>query len=50
MCVERNAYNDMENITNAKTAETTLETNFQPRRSGYLNDTFHKLDNLTLSF
>lgn len=49
MCVEGNAYSDIENITNAKTAWTTLETNFQPRGSGYLNDSFRKLDNLTLS-
>ena len=49
ICVEGNAYSDIENISNAKTAWTTLETNFQPRGSGYLNDTFRKLDNLTLS-
>ena len=47
MCIEGNACNDIKNFTNAKTAWTTLKTNFQPRRSGYLNDIFRKLDNLT---
>ena len=49
ICVKRNVYSDIENISNAKTAWITLETNFQPRDSGYLNNTFCKLDNLTLS-
>lgn len=49
MYVKTIAYNDIENITNARTAWTILETNFQHRGSGYLNNTFCKLDNLFFS-
>ena len=48
ICVEGNAYTDIENITNANKAWKTLEENFKPRGSGFLNDTFRKLDNLKL--
>ncbi len=48
ICVEGNAYTDIENITNANSAWKILEENFKPRRSGFLNDTFGKRDNMTL--
>lgn len=40
MCVEGNIYNDIKNITNARTAWIILETNFTSRRSRYINDMF----------
>lgn len=49
ICIEGNVYSDIENISNVKTAWTILETNFQPRGSDHLNDTFCKIDNLTFS-
>lgn len=42
ICVEGNAYTDIENITNASDAWKTLEENFKPRGSGFLNNTFSK--------
>lgn len=48
ICVEGNAYTHIEHITNANSAWKTLEENFKPRGSGFLNDTFRKLDNLKL--
>lgn len=48
ICIKRNTYSDIENITNAKTVWTTLETNFKPQGSRYLNNTFWKLDSFTL--
>lgn len=49
ICIERNTYSDIKNISNIKTGQTILETKFQTRSFGYLNNIFYKLDNLTLS-
>ncbi len=48
ICVKGNVYTDIENITNTNSVWKTLEENFKPRGSGFLNDTFRKLDNPTL--
>ena len=46
--VESNAYTDIKNVINANDAWKILEENFKPRGSGFLNNTFRKLVNLTL--
>lgn len=50
VCIKRNAYSDIKNITNSKIAWIIFKTNFKSRGSGYLNNTFWKLDSLTFSF
>lgn len=49
LVVDRNAYSDIEDMTNASEAWKLLETNFKPRGSGFLNDSFQKLLSLTLT-
>ena len=49
LVVDGNAYSDIEDMTNASEAWKLLETNFKPRGSGFLNDSFQKLLNLTLA-
>ena len=49
LVVDGNAYNNIEEITNAFEAWTILETNFKPRGSGFLSNTFQRLLNLTLA-
>lgn len=49
LVVDGNAYNDIEDLTNASTAWKLLEETFKPRGSGFLNDTFQKLHTLTLA-
>ena len=46
--VESNAYTDIGNIINTTSTWKTLEKNFKPQETGFLNDTLRKLDNLTL--
>lgn len=49
LVIDRNAYSDIEDMTNISEAWKLLETNFKPRGSGFLNDSFQKLLSLTLA-
>lgn len=49
LVVDWNAYSDIEDMTNVSEAWKLLETNFKPRGSGFLNDSFQKLLNLILA-
>lgn len=46
--MDGNAYNDIEDLTNALTTWELLETTFKPCGLGFLNNTFQKLHSLTL--
>ncbi len=43
LVVDGNAYNDIEDLTNASDAWDLLEANFKPRGSGFLNNSMEKL-------
>lgn len=49
LVVDENTYSNIKDLVNASKAWILLKKNFKPQGSGFFNDTFQKLDNLTLT-
>ena len=49
LVVDENTYSNIKDLVNTSKAWILLKKNFKPQGSGFFNDTFQKLDNLTLT-